>query len=135
MLCYWAVGGWQASRVEWGAHSRPPTYSVPVTKVQRLIPSHPCGGGNHGLSHENNCPTSPRAVENRIEQKTNECESQTGLSRVTNPVIWSPDAGSERWIPCARENPLTSFGGPRLEHLAHHSRAAVSAILEAIISF
>lgn len=118
-----------------GPHSRPPTYSVPATKHQPSIHPHPWGG-NRGLRDENNCPACPRAAEGRIEQKTNEGESQTALSRFTSPAIWTPDAGSERLAPRALgESTGHHSVAFRLEHLAHHKRAAVTAILEAIIYF
>lgn len=72
----------------------------------------------------------------QIEQKTDEGESQTALSRVTSPALWSPDAGSERLAPrVLGESTRHHSVDFRLEHLAHHSGAAVTAILEAIIYF
>lgn len=104
MLCYWVVIAslWRGTP---GSHSRPPTYSMPARNRQPPIHPQPCGGGNRGLRDENNCPAHPRAAEGRIEQWSNEGESQTSLNRVTSPTIWSPDAGSERLTPRTGENP------------------------------
>ena len=73
-----------------GPHSRLPAYSVPASN--RQLPIVPI------LVEEETLGSAMKTIALHIpeQRKAESRESQTGLSLVTSPVIWSPDAGGER---------------------------------------